>query len=103
MKYKFKIGDKVEIITGGSGFNPSERGKIATITKLGTYEIGSNIYQPGYLIKEKYKGNPTMTNSYNEYVGESSFKLYDSYQENQIIDNLLNLIETIENDTSSKI
>ncbi len=103
MKYKFKIGDKVEIIRGGSGFNPSERGKIATITKLGIYEIGAAMNEPGYLIEEKYKGNPTMTNSYNGYVGESSFKLYKSYQENSIIDDLLNLIETIENDTSSKI
>lgn len=99
MKYKFKIGDKVEIITGGSGFSPSQIGKIATITKLGTY--GTN--EPGYLIKEKYHGNPTMKNSYNGYVGESSFKLYKWYQENPIIDDLLNLIETIENDISSKI
>jgi len=103
MKYKFKIGDKVEIIKGGSGFYPSQIGKIATITELGTYNIGPAIYEPGYLIKEKYTGNPTLKNSYNGYVGESSFKLYKSYQENKIVDDLLNLIETIENDISSKI
>ena len=69
MNYKFKVGDKVQIIVSGSGFPPSEIGKIATITETGYY--GNS---PGYRIKEEYDGNPK-TGNYDGFVNEISFKL----------------------------
>ena len=71
MNYKFKVGDKVEIIVSGSGFPSSEIGKIATITAQGKY--GST--RPGYQIEEKYNGNPK-SGGYKGFVGELSFKLH---------------------------
>lgn len=70
MKYKFGIGDQVEIIASGSGFSFESVGKIATITDQGEYGFG-----PGYLIEEEYDGNPK-TGGFNGFVGEKSFKLY---------------------------
>ena len=70
MTYEFDIGDKVEIIVSGSGFPPSEIGKIATITAQGKY--GS---RPGYQIEEEYDGNPK-TGHFDQFVNEISFKLH---------------------------
>jgi hypothetical protein len=79
MKYKFNIGDKVQINDSGSGFWPSEVGKIATITAKGQYFSG-----PGYLIEEKYYGNPT-SGKLDGFVGKASFKLYKKAPKNNSI------------------
>lgn len=70
MEYKFDIGDKVDIIATGSGFSFNSLGKIATIIARGNYGSG-----PGYLIEEKYDGNP-ISGSFDGFVGEASFELH---------------------------
>jgi hypothetical protein len=74
MTYKFKVGDKVKIINAGSGFPPSQIGKIATITETGYYD---NF--PGYRIKEKYEGNPKR-GYFDKFVSELSFELVPNFE-----------------------
>ena len=71
MNYKYKIGDKVKVITGGNGCSPDEKGEIATIIKLGVYFHG-----PGYVVDPPI-GN-CVTGTHDKMIGEHTFKLVAS-------------------------
>ena len=77
MKWKFKIGDRVEVILGGHGCHPdTEIGKKVKITKLGNY-AGS----PGYIVSPAI-GNTKLLGTINGFIGEKSFKLINSWFKN---------------------
>lgn len=67
MKYKFKVGDKVEVVMNGYGCDLLELGTISTITELGFYAG-----DPGYRVDNlKNEG-------FDDFIGEDSFKLYST-------------------------
>lgn len=72
---KFKIGDVVQIIKSDAGAPDQDIGKQARIVDIGTY-----MGQPGYVIDPIYHTNSSNpSNGYGGMVGESSFRLVDSY------------------------
>lgn len=71
---KFKVHDRVKIITSGRGCTPTTVGKIVTISELGRdYCNGSR--EPGYKIKEIDLQTNCKTGDFNGVIGESSFEL----------------------------
>lgn len=68
MENKFKVGDVVKCIKGGSGLGRVWINEVFIITELGRYS--SN---PGVKI-DPPEGN-TKTGQYNGFIGESSFEL----------------------------
>lgn len=64
-KSKFKIGDKVEVVSAGLGCSISEIGTIVEITDIGVYDNG-----PGYVVSPPI-GNCT----FSAFIGENSFEL----------------------------
>lgn len=68
MKYKFEIGDIVEVVENGMGCGISEIGQQVTIVGRGEYSC-----HPGYRVDPPI-GN-SKTGSFNSMIGESSFKL----------------------------
>ena len=72
MKYKFKIGDQLEIIRYGNGCHSDSIGQIVTVLSLGEYASA-----PGYKVTEVKKGfHNSMNGHYGYMVGEISFKLF---------------------------
>lgn len=78
LPFKFKVGDKVKVVKLGYGLYRESMGKIVTITEQGIYNITGEIL--GYRIEPKLEGNPT-NGSFNGFVGESSFELYQQNEE----------------------
>lgn len=80
LPFKFKVGDKVKVVKFDYGLYPEKEnmGKIVTIAEQGIYNIAGEIL--GYRIEPKLEGNPT-NGSFNGFVGESSFELYEQNEE----------------------
>lgn len=82
IKYKFKIGDKVEIVKSGYGCGTESKGEVVTILELGTYSG-----KPAYRITTDHKG---ITNSKDGLFGgmclEESFELVKSILNNKFRD-----------------
>jgi len=82
MEYKFKIGDKVRIVKGGSGCHPEvDVNKITYISEYGNY--GEH---PGYKVEPKF-GN-SKTGAMKGFIDECSFEL-ETREEINIADNAL--------------
>lgn len=87
MTYKFKPGDLVKIIAGGSGCNPITIGELVTIESQGYY-FHQNA--PGYSIKETHLNTNCSPKSdahshYKGMIGEESFQLVKSVESIQQI------------------
>ena len=91
MMWKFKPGDKVQVIKSGCGFTDQYLGKILTISEIGLY-TGT---QPGYRIVEE-ENNINIGNVYYDgYLGEESFELY-KLKCDILIDEILETLEKYE-------
>lgn len=87
MTYKFKPGDLVKIIKGGSGCHPDTIGELVTIESQGYYY---DVTSPGYSIKETHLNTNSNCksdahSSYKGIIGEESFQLVKSIESIQQI------------------
>jgi len=71
--HKFKVGDRVKIVSWGAGCNDATIGEVVTITELGYYN-GT----PGYKIDNLTIKTNTKSGFYDGFIGEASFELVKS-------------------------
>lgn len=71
----FKVGDKVKIVSSGSGIGKEDLGKIVTIT-----ELSANAYSGGPAARIAEPIGNRRGNYYDGWIGLKSFELYTPYE-----------------------
>lgn len=72
MEYKFKIGDKIEVVDFGAGCGKNHVGTVVTVLALGSYNG-----KPAYKVGSPAIGN-SESGAYDGFIAEHMFKLYES-------------------------